>query len=49
VQAYGVSPFPLADEDSRRAHADDERMPLASFEKGVNFMTRLVAQIASSR
>lgn len=49
VQAYGVSPFPLADEDSRRAHADDERMPLASFDKGVNFMTRLVAQIASSR
>ena len=49
VQSYGVSPFPLADEDSRRAHADDERMPLASFEKGVSFMTRLVAQIASSR
>jgi acetylornithine deacetylase/succinyl-diaminopimelate desuccinylase-like protein len=49
VQAYGVSPFPLADEDSRRAHGDDERIPLASFEKGVNFMTRLVAQIASSR
>lgn len=49
VQAYGVCPFPLADEDSRRAHADDERMPLASFEKGVNFMTRLVAQIASAR
>lgn len=49
VQAYGVSPFPLTDEDSRRAHGDDERIPLASFEKGVNFMTRLVAQIASSR
>jgi acetylornithine deacetylase/succinyl-diaminopimelate desuccinylase-like protein len=49
VQAYGVSPFPLADEDSRRAHADDERIPLASFEKGVNFITRLVTQFAATR
>ena len=49
VQAYGVSPFPLTDEDSRRAHADDERIPLASFEKGVNFFTRLVAQVAATR
>lgn len=49
VQAYGVSPFPLTDEDSRRMHGDDERIPLASFEKGVNFMTRLVGQIAATR
>lgn len=49
VQAYGVSPFPLADDDARRAHADDERIPLASFEKGVNFMIRLVTQIAATR
>ena len=49
VQAYGVSPFPLADEDSRRTHADDERIPLASFEKGVTFITHLVQQFASTR
>jgi acetylornithine deacetylase/succinyl-diaminopimelate desuccinylase-like protein len=49
VQSYGLSPFPLSDEDARRAHADDERIPLASFEKGVNFMSRLAAQFASTR
>jgi len=49
VQAYGLSPFPVADEDSRRAHADDERISLAAFETGVHFMTRLVLQFASTR
>jgi acetylornithine deacetylase/succinyl-diaminopimelate desuccinylase-like protein len=49
VQAYGVSPFPLADEDSRRMHADDERIPLASFDKGVDFLARIVTEFAASR
>ena len=49
VQAYGVSPFPLTEEDSRRMHADDERIPLASFDKGVDFITRLVAEFAAMR
>ena len=49
VQAYGISPFPLTEEDSRRMHADDERIPLLSFDKGVAFMTHLVAEIAATR
>ena len=49
VQAYGLSPFPMADEDSRRMHADDERIPLASFDKGVGFIARIVAEFAASR
>ena len=49
VQAYGLSPFPMADEDSRRMHGDDERMPLASFEKGVDFLARVVAEFAASK
>jgi len=49
VQAYGVSPFPLADEDTRRMHADDERIPLASFEKGVDFFTHIVADFAAAK
>src|SRR6266849_1910940 len=28
VQAYGLLPFPLVEEDERRMHADDERIPL---------------------
>ena len=49
VAAYGLSPFPLADEDARRAHGDDERIPLASFDKGVDFLSRVVAEFAASR
>jgi acetylornithine deacetylase/succinyl-diaminopimelate desuccinylase-like protein len=49
VQAYGLSPFPLTDEDSRRMHADDERIPLASFDKGIDFIARVVAEFAAAR
>jgi acetylornithine deacetylase/succinyl-diaminopimelate desuccinylase-like protein len=49
VQAYGLSPFPMSDEDSRRMHADDERIPLASFDKGVDFIARVVSEFAASK
>ena len=49
VQAYGVSPFPMTDADARRMHADDERIPLASFDKGVAFLARVVAEFAATR
>ncbi|MGB2667612.1 MAG: M20/M25/M40 family metallo-hydrolase [Candidatus Acidiferrum sp.] len=46
VQAYGLSPFPLMPEDQARVHGDDERMPLASFAKGVDLMTRVVTEFS---
>lgn len=46
VQAYGLRPFPLTIDDSRRVHGDEERLPLASFAKGVDFLTRLVAEFS---
>jgi len=49
VQAYGLWPFPLAEEDLKRMHGDDERMPLGSFAKGVNVLTKIVAEFASSK
>lgn len=49
VAAYGLSPFPLTDEDARRVHGDDERMPLASFDKGIGFLSRVVAEFAASK
>jgi acetylornithine deacetylase/succinyl-diaminopimelate desuccinylase-like protein len=42
VQAYGLLPFPLAEEEVLRMHADDERIPLDSFRKGVEFLYRIV-------
>jgi acetylornithine deacetylase/succinyl-diaminopimelate desuccinylase-like protein len=49
VQAYGLMPAPLAEEDFRRMHGDDERMPLASFAKGVDVLTKIVTEFASSK
>ena len=49
VQAYGLRPFPLADEDDRRMHGDDERLPLAAFAKGVDLLTRIVAEFSVTK
>jgi acetylornithine deacetylase/succinyl-diaminopimelate desuccinylase-like protein len=49
VQAYGLVPFPLADEDLKRMHGDDERISLASFAKGVDVLARIVAEFAVAR
>src|SRR5262245_33406169 len=49
VQAYGLVPFPLTAEELRGMHGPDERLPAASFAKGVNLMVRLVNGFATSR
>jgi acetylornithine deacetylase/succinyl-diaminopimelate desuccinylase-like protein len=49
VQAYGLVPFPLAQEDLRRMHGDDERIPLAAFDKGVELLTKIVVEFAVMR
>ena len=49
VQAYGLVPFPLSNEDLKRMHGDDERIPLASFDKGVDVLTKIVTEFAVTR
>jgi acetylornithine deacetylase/succinyl-diaminopimelate desuccinylase-like protein len=49
VQAYGLWPFPLTEEDLKRMHGDDERIPLASFAKGIDLEARIVAEFAVSK
>jgi acetylornithine deacetylase/succinyl-diaminopimelate desuccinylase-like protein len=49
VQSYGLWPFPLVEEDLKRMHGEDERMPLASFTKGIDFLTRIVTEFAASK
>jgi len=46
VQAYGLVPFPLNQEDLKRMHGDDERIPLASFDKGVDVLAKIVSEFA---
>ena len=49
VQAYGLWPFPMTEEDLKRMHGDDERIPMASFNKGVDFLARIVAEFAVTK
>jgi acetylornithine deacetylase/succinyl-diaminopimelate desuccinylase-like protein len=49
VQAYGLRPIPMTEEDQRRVHGDEERLPLASFAKGVDVFTRLVGEFSVTR
>lgn len=49
VQAYGLLPFPLTEQEVLRMHADDERLPVESFRKGVDFMCRIVQGFAARK
>ena len=49
VQAYGVFPFPLSDTDSMRMHADDERIPIESFHKGIEFLYSIINEFVTAR
>jgi acetylornithine deacetylase/succinyl-diaminopimelate desuccinylase-like protein len=49
VQAYGLRPFPMTEEDDRRMHGDDERLPVGSFAKGVDLITRIVVEFSAAK
>jgi len=49
VQAYGLRPIAMTEEDDSRVHGDNERIPLAAFAKGVDLMTRIVAEFSVTR
>src|SRR5438270_1410106 len=49
VQSYGLWPFPLADEDLKRMHGNDERIPVASFAKGVAVEAHIIAEFAVTK
>ncbi len=46
VQAYGLVPFPLMQDDLKRMHGDDERIPLGAFDKGVDVLAKIVTEFA---
>ncbi|MGA7918906.1 MAG: M20/M25/M40 family metallo-hydrolase [Candidatus Acidiferrales bacterium] len=49
VQAYGLIPFPLSDDDRLRFHADNERIPLDSFQKGITFLYAIVSDFSVTK
>jgi acetylornithine deacetylase/succinyl-diaminopimelate desuccinylase-like protein len=46
VEAYGLLPFPLSDQDIALMHSDNERISLDAFRKGVVFLHDVVANFA---
>jgi acetylornithine deacetylase/succinyl-diaminopimelate desuccinylase-like protein len=49
VQAYGLVPFPLTDADIGRMHAEDERLPIDSFNKGIDYLYKIVTDFAVTK
>jgi len=49
VQAYGLWPFPVTDEDLARMHGDDERLSVASFNKGIEVLLKIVSEFAVNK
>ncbi len=46
IPSYGFNPMPMTEEDSRRAHGIDERIPVASVRTGVEIMHLLLLELA---
>jgi acetylornithine deacetylase/succinyl-diaminopimelate desuccinylase-like protein len=49
VQSYGLLPFPLTEDDLSRMHADNERIPLDSFRKGIELLYGIVSDFAVTK
>ncbi len=49
VQAYGLLPFPITDEDLERMHADNERISVDSFRKGVEYLYAIVSDFSVAK
>jgi acetylornithine deacetylase/succinyl-diaminopimelate desuccinylase-like protein len=46
VPVYGIYPYPISNEDLSRMHGNDERVPVASLNQGVDLIYRTLVQVA---
>lgn len=46
VPVYGIYPYPIDHEDLKRMHGNDERVPVASLESGVELIYRTLIDVA---
>lgn len=49
MDAYGINPIGLSEEDENRMHGIDERIPAASLRPGLEFLYRLVLELAARK
>jgi acetylornithine deacetylase/succinyl-diaminopimelate desuccinylase-like protein len=47
VPVYGIYPYPISNDDLSRMHGNDERVPIASLEQGVDLIYRTLLQVAA--
>jgi acetylornithine deacetylase/succinyl-diaminopimelate desuccinylase-like protein len=47
VPVYGVYPYPITNEDLRRMHGNDERVPVDSLEEGTNYIYQTLMEVAA--
>jgi acetylornithine deacetylase/succinyl-diaminopimelate desuccinylase-like protein len=46
IPVYGIYPYPISNEDLSRMHGNDERVPVASLDQGVDLIYRTLVQVA---
>ncbi|MGH9494185.1 MAG: hypothetical protein ACRD3B_04245, partial [Candidatus Sulfotelmatobacter sp.] len=49
VQAYGLLPFPMTQDDLSRMHGDNERIQLDNFRKGLEFLNGVVVDFSVAK
>jgi acetylornithine deacetylase/succinyl-diaminopimelate desuccinylase-like protein len=49
IQAYGLLPFPMRQDDEDRMHGNNERIPLESFGWGIRFVYEITARVSALR
>ncbi len=49
IPAYGIDPLALTEDDGRRAHGIDERIPADGLRPAVEFLYRVVIELAAKR
>jgi len=49
IDAYGIDPIGMSEPDASRMHGVDERIPDASLEPGLEFLYRLVLELAAKK
>lgn len=49
IPVYGIYPYPIDAEDLKRMHGNDERVPVASLESGVDLIYRTLVEVAAKQ
>ena len=47
IPVYGVYPYPISRTDLERMHGNDERVPISGLEQGTDWITRVLADVAT--